>query len=145
MRNIQKKAVCLILAVCLLSSLVCVKASVRSSDYLSNYQASLTAKSGGSISVTAIVAGRDSYSEIGVSKIIVYESADSGKTFSHYGTYYSDDYPAMMGSGQRYAKTALTFTGTVGNQYKVTAYCYAGDDSGSDTKTCYSNVVTAKK
>ncbi len=146
MRNAFKKVLCLVFALCLLSAFASASgAAARSSDYLSSYQASLSVGSGGDISVYATVNARKSYPEVGVSEIVIYESSNSGKSFSYYDTFYSDDYSSMMGSGIHYSKCALTFTGTVGNQYKATVYCYAGDENGSDAKPYYTTAVTAKR
>lgn len=146
MRNAFKKVLCLVFALCLLSAFASASGAVaRSSDYLSAYQASLSAGSGGDISVHAIIYARKSYPEVGVSRVDVYESSNDGKSFSYYDTFYSDDYSSMISSGQRYSQKALTFTGTVGNQYKATVYCYAGDENGSDAKPYSTTAVTAKR
>ncbi len=146
MRNAFKKVLCLAFALCLLSAFASASGAVaRSSEYLHSYRASLSAGSGGDISVYAVVNARESYPEIGVSRIDVYESSNDGKSFSYYDTFYSDDYSSMMGTGSHYSKYALTFTGTVGNQYKATVYCYAGDENGSDAKPYSTTAVTAKR
>ncbi len=144
MRRVFKKLSCLVLTFILMSSFMCANAtSVRSSNYLNAYRASLTADSNGTIWVSATVIGRESYSKIGLSQIKIYESSNGGKTFSHFASYSSDDYPSMMGSGIRYSQDALAFTGTVGNQYKAIVYVYAGDSSGYDEKAYTTSTVTA--
>lgn len=145
MKKILKITVSLVLAVGLLSSFVYVNAiSTRSSLYISDYKASISAGRNGTISISAEVNGNGYLDKIGVSSITVYESRD-GKSYTKYGTFSSDDYPSMMGSGSSYDKTAYEFTGTVGYTYKATVYCYGENDSGHDTKLYYTDSVTAKR
>lgn len=145
MKKLFRIAVSLTLTMGLLSSLACANAVfTRSSQYLNTYIASISAGRNGVIAITARVTGKGSLDEIGVSKITVYESSD-GKNYTSYGTFYSDDYPSMMGSGVFYDQKAFEFTGTIGNTYKATVYCYGADSSGSDSKPYSTNSVTAKR
>lgn len=145
MKKFFKMAGSLVLAVVLLSTLAYASmVSPLASQYLTSYDASISAGSNGSVSVNAKVQGTGGVTKIGVSRITVYESAD-GESFSVYGNYYSGDYPSMMTSGNYYNQKALTFTGTIGNVYKATVYCYASDGSGGDTKSVNTGTVTAKR
>lgn len=145
MKKIIKTTICLVLAIGLLSSFVYASAVVtRSSLYLSDYSASISAGQDGTISISATIYGNGYLSEIGVSKVTVYESLD-GRNYTKYGTFLSDDYPSMMSSGTQYRGTAFQFTGTAGYTYKATVYCYGSDGSGSDTKLYYTDRVTAKR
>ena len=109
-----------------------VAASETSSAYLDGYRAGLTAKSGGKIAITVDVSGVGSMTEIGASKIYLYESTD-GSLFSRIETFESDDYPKMLGAGTWYYDTPITYDGTAGNYYYAIVYCYAANSSGSDT------------
>lgn len=134
----------IILTIGLLSSFVFANAaSTRSSLYLNDYSASISAKRNGTISISASIFGKGYLDRIGVSSITVYESRD-GKSYTKYGTFSSDDYPSMMGSGSSYDDTVYEFTGTVGYSYKATVYCYGESGSGSDTKPYYTTSVTAR-
>lgn len=138
-------AISLIFAVFLASSFAYANAGeVRSSAYLQSYQANLAAQGNGIISVYASIYGRTSLSKIGVYQIDVYESTDNGNTFPYYDSFFYYDHPTMMGSGRRYSQTALTFSGTAGNQYKAIVYCYGSDPDGDDTKAYYTSAIIAK-
>lgn len=140
MKNIGKKIVCGILAVCLLSANLCTAAVARSSAYLDAYSATVTAKSGGKMVVTVTVSGVGTMTEIGATTIYIYESSDN-KSFTKVATYNYEDYPEMMGSGTFYHEDAVTYYGTPGYYYKASVYCYAANSSGSDEK----NYTTASK
>lgn len=145
MKKSLKAVICLILAIGLLSSFASASAVFpRSSMYIGYYTASISAGQNGAISITARVVGKGSLDEIGVSSITIYESSD-GKSYTKYGTFYSDDYPSMMGSGSVYEKKAFEFMGTVGYTYKATVNCYGRSGSGSDTKPYSTGSVTAKR
>lgn len=145
MKKSLKAVICLVLAIGLLSSFASANSvSPRSSLYIGSYVASISAKRGGAISISARVVGKGSLDEIGVSSITIYESSD-GKIYTRYGTFYSDDYPSMMGSGSVYDNVAFEFTGTVGYTYKATVNCYGRSGSGSDTKPYSTSAVTAKR
>lgn len=145
MKKVIKATICLVLTIGLLSSFAYADAVVtRSSLYLSDYSASISAGQNGAISIAATIYGNGHLSEIGVSKVTVYESSD-GRNYTTYGTYFSDDYPSMMSSGTQYRGTAFQFAGTIGHTYKATVYCYGSDGSGSDTKPYFTSKVTAKR
>lgn len=145
MKKSFKAVVCLVLAIGLLSSFASANAVFpRSSMYIGSYIASISAGRDGAISITARVIGKGSLDEIGVSSVTIYESSD-GKSYTKYGTFYSDDYPSMMGSGSVYDQKAFEFTGTVGYTYKATVNCYGRSGSGSDTKPYYTDSVVAKR
>ena len=140
MKSFVKRLGCTVFAVALISSLICVSASIYSSQYLDSYRATLTPKSGGRIVVSADVAGRGSQEVIGVTKVIIYESTDN-KSFYQVETYESDDYPNMLSSGSFYTKDVLTHYGTPGYYYMASVYCYAGDGTDGTER----NYVTASK
>lgn len=145
MRKSIKTTICLVLAIGLLSSFAYAGAvATRSSLYLSDYSASISAGKNSTISISATIYGNGYLSEIGVSKVTVYESSD-GRNYSIYGTYLSDDYPSMMSSGTQYRDTVVQFTGTVGRTYKATVYCYGSDGSGSDAKPYYTDSAIARR
>lgn len=146
MKKAFKRVSCLLLSFLLLSSIICANAaSARSSSSLRYYSANLTAAENGKIFLDASVTGRTPCSKIGISMAYIYESDDGGKTFSRCATYYSSDYPAMMGSGLKYSFTPISFTGTIGHQYKATVLCRAVSDLGDDTKSYETRIVTAHR
>lgn len=146
MKTVFKRIVCTLLVICSLSSLAWANAiQARTSSTLNYYSANLSASANRTVSVSANITGRGDCSEIGISRVYVYESSDGGKTFSLYKTYLSSDYPSMMDSGITYCKAPISFTGTIGNQYKATVYCHAVCGSDTDTKSYETNTVTARR
>ena len=142
MKHFSKRFLCGILAVCMLSSLFCTFASARSSAYLDGYAATVTAKSGGKLVVTVDVSGVGPMTQIGATKIYMYESED-GVDFHRVTTYKYEDYPVMMGSGTIYYKDAATYYGTPGYYYYASVYCYAANASGSDERHYSTSIVRA--
>lgn len=142
MKRISKRFLCSIFAVCMISSLLCTFASARSSAYLDGYAATVTAKSGGRMVVTVDVSGVGPMTEIGATKIYIYESSDN-RSFSRVATYKYEDYPNMMGSGTFYYDDAITHYGTPGYYYFASVYCYAANSIGSDEKNYTTSIVRA--
>ena len=145
MKKAHKEIICLLLAVSLFSSFFYVSATMaRTSSTMNYYSASLSTAENGKISISASITGRGFCSKIGISHVYIYESSDGGKTFTLYDSYFSSNYPSMMSSGYKYLETPISFTGTIGYQYKATVYCCATYDSENDTKTYKTNIVTAR-
>lgn len=145
MKHFGKRILCAIFSICMLSGLLCASASAtsnRSSAYLDGYRAITTAKSGGRLVVTVDVSGVGSMTQIGATKIYMYESED-GVSFSRVATYKYEDYPDMMGSGTFYYDDAITHYGTPGYYYFASVYCYAANASGSDEKNYTTSIVRA--
>ena len=136
MKHVGKRILCSLLAVCMLSALLCASASaavLRSSDYLSSYTARVTPVGDGKVAVTVDVDGAGAMDEIGASEIHIYESTDNS-LFTWVESYTSDDYPEMLGSGTFYYDTPITHQGVAGRYYKAHVYFYAAKGSGSDTR-----------
>lgn len=142
MKRFAKKICCGIFTICILSCLLCIFASARSSAYLDGYRAFITPKSGGLVAVTVDVAGVGSMDEIGASKIYIYESAN-GSNFTKVATYKSEDFPEMLGSGTTYFETPITYLGEPGYYYYASVYCYAAKDGGSDVRQYETSVRRA--
>ena len=145
MKRSGKRVLCGILAVCMLSSILCTfvfATSERSSAYLDGYRAVVTAKSGGKLVVTVDVSGVGPMTKIGATKIYMYES-DDGVDFYRVATFKYEDYPVMMGSGTIYYKDAATYYGTPGYYYYASVYCYAANASGSDERNYCTSIVRA--
>lgn len=146
MKNYSKRIACIVLAVIMVSSLLCVPvcAVVYSSQYLNSYSADVIPESGGKLVISAFVSGLDTMDEIGVKTIFFYESRD-GASFTRVATYESSDYPKMMGSGDFFYEDLFTYQGKVGYYYFASAYVYAGKDGGGDTRNYTTSTVRAIK
>lgn len=133
MKRTVKKLLCCLFALCLLSGTLCYAAEPRSSAYLDSYCAGLTAVDGGGIVITVDVAAVVNATEVGASRIDLWESTD-GEEFYRIARLYPEDYPLMMGSGWSHCKDVTTYQGVVGRYYLADVYCYAANASGSDTR-----------
>ena len=132
----MKRLLCSLLAVCMCSTLLFTMANaadIRSSAYLDSYAASVTAKSGGKIVVSAVVNAVINATEIGATDVYLYESSN-GTSYTCVEHFSSDDYPEMLGSGWHFNKDVVTYEGTVGKYYYANVYLYAGNSSGGDTR-----------
>lgn len=145
MKCVGKRVLSGILALMMISSLLCTAASatVKSSAYLDAYRAGLTPDPGGVMTVTVQVSGVGNLPQIGVKTIGVYESTDN-VTFRRIAVYGSEDEPLMMGSGTMFYEDVLTFTGTPGRYYYAKALVYAGDSTGGDERYVNSAIKQAK-
>lgn len=134
----------IVLTVLLASSLLCIGASARSSDYLDAYRVMITPKSNGRLVIGVDVDALGDMDMVGATTIYLYESSD-GKNFKLIKTYNYEDYPAMMESGRHCYNDIATYYGTIGYQYYAIGYCYAGDSTGYDEKPYTTTVRTAVK
>lgn len=115
-----------------------------SSEYINSYLAYLTARGGGKVEVGVVVMGVTTMDEIGAELIDIYESTDDGDTWHWVYTYTNILYPEMMGSGNFYNDTPVTYPGTAGNQYYAVVTVYAGDHTGHDTREYTTNPIIAR-
>ncbi len=143
MKRLGKRVLSGIFALIMVSSLLCMSATARSSAYLDGYRAGITPKSGGKLVITVDVSGVGYMPEIGAKTIWVYESTD-GKLFHRIAVYESDDYPEMMGSGSIFYEDVITFQGIVGRYYYAKAFVYAGNDTGGDERNCDTAIKQAR-
>lgn len=112
-------------------------ASVESSAYIAYMSAYITF-SGDDVNVYFSIVGRGLMSEIGVTKILLYEQ--NGNTWTKVYTFRSDNptYTADMLSYNTTAKADhVTYSGDSTKNYCATVYFYAADAYGSDTITYY--------
>ena len=145
MKTSVKKLLGVILTVSVMLSLLSVAASaavVRSSNYLDAYACSVSAENNGKIDVCVNVDAIVNATEIGATEIYIYESTN-GEDFTCVEEYFAEDYPEMLGSGWRYYDEPITHQGTVGKYYCAAVYVYAGNSTGGDTRTVYTNTVRA--
>ena len=85
-----------------------------------------------------------SVSELGASYILLEESDDGGKTWSTAREYEGQSW--MTAENRSTYSRTLSYPGTIGHQYRVTAEVFAKDANGGDSRTTpTSSVVTAKR
>ena len=116
-----------------------VAADTRSSAYIMRTSAILTAgTSNGKIFVDYSITGRDTMATIGVSKIVVYRS--NGTV---YATYNGSVANGLMRQNALMASGTQTIYGVSGTSYYCAVTLYAGNSSGSDSRTITTGTVTA--
>ena len=133
MKRTLKQLLCCLFALSILSGTLCYAAEPRSSAYLDSYCAGLTAVDGGGIVITVDVAAVVNATEIGATRIDLWESTD-GEEFYRIAQLYPEDYPLMMGSGWNYCSDVTTYQGVIGRYYLADVYCYVANATGSDTR-----------
>lgn len=143
MKRFGKRVLSGFFALVMVSSLLCMSATARSSAYLDGYRAGLTADPNGVMVITVDVSGVGYMPELGAKKIYVYESTD-GEEFHRVAIYESDDYPEMMGSGTVFYEDVITHQGTIGRYYYAKAFVYAGNSTGGDERTCNTAIKQAR-
>lgn len=143
MKHIGKKLLSILLTLGMISTLLCVSVSARSSAYLNGYRAVLTADPHGEMVISVDVTGVGYMPEIGATTIYVYESTD-GTDFHRVATYESSAYPEMMGSGSIFYEDVITYQGTVGRYYYAKVFVYAGDSTGGDERVCNTAIRQAR-
>lgn len=142
MKKLWKKLLCYTLTICMCSSFSFANAAVTSSNYLDSYCAAVTPIGRGKIVITVDVNAIVDATEIGASRIYLYESSN-GVDFTCTEEFFPEDYPLMLGSGYHHCKDAITYQGTVGYSYYANVYCYAGDSTGSHERVYSTAIVTA--
>lgn len=142
MKRIGRRIIGGVLAVIMVSSILCTSVFARSSAYLDAYLVAITPKSNGKMQVSVIVEGVGEMTEIGATTIYIYESKD-GRNFSQVKSYESSDYPEMIGSGTVYYEDVVTYQGKVGYYYFAVVYVYAANANGSDTRRCETSTKQA--
>ena len=148
MKRSLKKATVLFLTLALLAAAIAVPAGAvmsRSSLYLSYYRAWLTPENGGIVDVTIDVQAVDDMDDVGAISVKMMESSDGGDTWHSDGTYASALYPELLVQNDYwYCDTPISHAGTPGYKYYAIVKVYAGDSTGSDTKTYVTSTVTAR-
>lgn len=132
-----------VLSLCLILVLafgLTISASARASDYFNYGYVSASAAGNGKVSIKLDVSASGTMQEVGATQIIVYEKQADGNYKSVY-TFTNAAYPNLIAKGRSSITTSVTYNGTPGKTYYVTAKCYAKNASGSDSTWAGSNTV----
>lgn len=109
------------------------------SQYLSNYIAVLTAgNSSGKVNIAFSVGGTTGTTTVGVQKAMIYKSNGSYVT-----TVYGSTTNGLLRTSTSYHSGTYTYSGVSGTSYYAVITVYAGNSSGSDTRTVTTNTVKA--
>ena len=98
----------------------------------------------GAVEITISVVANQRVSELGASYILLEESDDGGRTWSTAKEYEGESW--MTAENRSSYSRTLSYQGTIGHQYRVTADVFARDANGIDSRTTpTSSAVTAKR
>ena len=121
-----------------------VFAAEQSSLYLDAYCAWLTPESGAKIDVTIDVQAVDYMDDVGALYVEIWESDDGGSTWDCVRTYENSMYPELLTQDDYwYYDTPISHQGTAGYKYCAVVEVYAGDSTGSDSRSYQTHTVTA--
>ena len=135
MKRTMGRLLALVVAVsCCLSVAGNAAASTKASYYLTAYNLSLAAVSGGGIEIRFNVVANQSVNELGADYILLEESSDGGRTWSVAAEYERERW--MTGLHCQTFQNATIYPGTVGYRYRATADVIAYNSvSAQDTRT----------
>ena len=126
---------CLILSCCMV-----LPASARASEYFHRTYVHATDTGGGTLRILIDLAATGTMQEVGASKVIVYEKNSSGNYESVY-TFTREAYPSLISYNRVSHANYLTYYGSPGKTYYVSAAFYAKNANGSQTLWGSSSVV----
>lgn len=112
--------------------------SPDASSYISAYYANVINGGSGNLKVSFDITGTGTMTSIGASAIRIYRSTGSYVTTIYY---FSSGRSGMMGSNKMYHSDVETIHVGAGSYYAVVTF-YAGNSTGSDSKTYQTGVRT---
>lgn len=136
--------ICLVMALSLLIGAFPVAQAVeaRASDYFWYTDVRATPQGGGKLIVEFDVGSTEIMTELGASKIVIYEQQSNGtyaavKTFTRYNT------SGMIVKDDSCVYNKVSYSGTSGTKYYAVITFYAKNAKGSETKQRTTNTITA--
>ena len=141
MKRIGQKQLSLLLCLALLFTMA-IPASARASDYFNNTYVSATAAGGGTLRIKVDVAASGTMKELGATEIIVHERQANG-TYKPVRTFTRNQNANLIRKNCASNVISLTYKGTPGKYYYVTAHCYAKNASGTGATWVGSSAVRA--
>lgn len=119
-----------------------IPASARASDYITSATIVTNSLGNGKISMAINVVATGKMQEIGATQVIVNEKGADGKYKPVY-TFTKEKTKSLISSNRTSYMFTLTYQGTAGKDYYITAQCYAKNASGSGTTWAGSKTVHA--
>lgn len=113
----------------------------RASLYFASYRAAINSQGDGNLVVNANAQTNKVVNELRIKKIVIQEK--SGSTWKTVKTFTDTTNASFIAKNDAYIDVSVKYSGTKGKTYRAQATVYAGDASGSDTKTCTSSSITA--
>lgn len=139
MKRIGMRSLALFLCLVFVFSMA-VSASARASNYFSHTNVSASKYGSGVLRISLDVAATGTMRELGASEIIVYEKQSNG-SYKAVFTFKRSTYPNLITKNRMSYATSVTYRGTPGKTYYVTAQCYAANASGSQYTWAGSSAV----
>ena len=104
------------------------------SYYLDAYNTYICDVGNGNIQVWYEVAGTGYMVDIGVLKIMLYESSDNGNTWTWVKTFLHEDYSTMLATDDYYHCSYVSYKGSSSKTYKAYVCIWAGKNGSGDTR-----------
>lgn len=144
--SMKKRAVSLFLVIVTLMGISGAASAVeaRSSNNLSSYRVTLTAKGNGQMGISVTIRGVEEQDKIGVQEIEIEHKTSANGSWTHYDTLYGASHPEFYAYNTRLYSKEITFDGEPGEIYQVTITAYAKKGSSSDTGEATSGAVTCR-
>ena len=111
-----------------------VEVQPRASDYLTSYNSYIYRPASGTIRVYFNVTGTNYMDELGVLSISLYESTDSGATWTWKKTFTHDSTSGMLSYNDDFHSGYVTYYGWPSRQYKAYVCVWGGKDGQGDTR-----------
>lgn len=141
MKRIGQKHLSLLLCLVLLFTMA-IPAGARASDYFHRTNISATAGGGGTLRIKLNIAATGTMQELGATEVIVHERQANG-TYKPVRTFTRNQNPSLIRKNSSSNVVSLTYKGTPGKYYYITAHCYAKNASGTGATWVGSNAVRA--
>lgn len=113
-----------------------------SSDYFVKNSISILPGGSGRVKISLFVQAKSIMSEIGATKVVVYEKQAEGNYNAVY-TYTRENCPSIIQKNRSSVQINISYPGTTGKEYFVTAACYAKNSFGSQSSWVSSPVIEA--
>ena len=141
MKRIGQKQLSLLLCLVLLFTMA-IPAGARASDYFHRTNISATAGGGGTLWIKLNIAASGTTQELGATEIIVHERQANG-TYKPVRTFTRNQNANLIRKNCASNVISLTYKGTPGKYYYITAHCYAKNASGTGATWIGSSAVRA--
>ncbi|MDR1135773.1 MAG: hypothetical protein LBL49_06300 [Clostridiales Family XIII bacterium] len=113
--------------------------TLKASNYISVYEATLSRTGADDVLVSYYVAAPQISDQLGVSGIII--ERRSGSSWVTAATYSSSNYPAFMGNNCTTHSGTLTYDGVSGMEYRAKVTFFAKKGSGTDSRIFTTNSI----
>lgn len=138
--KLTKKGSLFLLLCFILTCCMALPASARASEYFHRTYVHATDVGGGTLSILIDLAATGTMQEVGASKVVVYEKKSSGSYEPVY-TFTREAYPSLISYNRLSHVNYLTYYGSPGKYYYVSAAFYAKNANGSQTLWGSSSIV----